>query len=321
MNFDRLNTFLVAADDLNFTQAARRLHLSQPAVSQQIRELEDDLGVGLFERRGRGLLLTAAGEKLRAMALPLMRDLKQVEVEMSAFQGSAQGVLRVGATNTPGIYLLPYALGRFAAQEPGTRASLQVSDTDAIMSALLEGDLDLAVIEEEPAESRLQGWNKVPFVEDEMVLITPPDHPWAKAGRIRPEQLSESPFIGRSRQSSTFQMMRGVVREAGLDPDSFETVFELGNTEGIKRAVQAGLGVGFASRYALALETRLEVLSTVAIDGFAIRRPIWLVKPTEARTLPHVQRFCDMLLDSAWWPEDLAPTLTANGRAPSSSRR
>ena len=136
MNLDRLTTFLAAAEDLNFTQAARRLHLSQPAVSQQIKELEEDLGVILFERRGRGLLLTPAGDRLRALAQPVLREVRQVRAEMGAFRDQPQGVLRVGASNTPGIYLLPFALGRFSTQWTGVRVSMEVSHPEALWRAL-----------------------------------------------------------------------------------------------------------------------------------------------------------------------------------------
>lgn len=315
MNFDRLNTFLVAAEDLNFTQAARRLHLSQPAVSQQIRELEDELGVSLFERRGRGLLLTPAGERLRAVSQPIMRELKQMEVEMSAFKGTPQGVLRVGASNTPGIYLLPQALGRFAAQDSGVRVSLQVADTEAVLRSLHEGEIDVAMVEEEPPVGRLQGWEKVPMLEDELVLISRPDHAWAQAGSVTLDRLVESPFIFRTRQSETRQLIHKRLAEEGLDPELLSVPFELGNTEGIKRSVMAGLGMGFVSCYATSLERRVGLLAEVPIQNFHIHRTLWLIRPTDSRLTPHLQRFCELLEGRDWLPEDLGGQIEARAKA------
>jgi DNA-binding transcriptional LysR family regulator len=311
MNFDRLNTFLVAAEDLNFTQAARRLHLSQPAVSQQIRELEDELGVSLFERRGRGLLLTPAGERLRTVSQPIMRELKQMEVEMSAFKDTPQGVLRVGASNTPGIYLLPEALGRFAASETGVRVSLHVADTEAILRALHEGDVDMAVVEEEPPMGRLQGWERIPVLQDELVLISRPDHPWAKAGKITLDRLVESPFIFRTRQSETRQLIHKRLAEEGLDPEQLSVPFELGNTEGIKRSVMAGLGMGFVSCFATSLERRTGLLAEVGIENFHIPRTLWLIRPADTRLTPHLQRFCELLEGQDWLPEASSAALAS----------
>jgi DNA-binding transcriptional LysR family regulator len=307
MNFDRLNTFLMAAEDLNFTQAARRLGLSQPAVSQQIRELEESLGVSLFERRGRGLLLTPAGERLRTMARPLLREVKQLETEMGGFREVPQGVLRVAATNTPGIYMLPFALGSFTAQHPGVRISLAVTDLDVLVRQLNEGEADLAVVDVDPGPGRLHGCEKTPLMEDELLLIAHPDHPWARQGAVSVDELPSGSFIFRTRQSSTRQLILNTLAEAGVDPDQLQTRFELGNTEGLKRAVMAGLGVGFVSRYATDLERQAGLLVEVPITGVSIARTLWLLRPTGTRLGEHQTRFCDLLLGDGWLP-DRAPT-------------
>jgi DNA-binding transcriptional LysR family regulator len=302
MNFDRLNTFLMAAEDLNFTQAARRLGLSQPAVSQQIRELEESLGVSLFERRGRGLLLTPAGERLRTMARPLLREVKQLESEMGAYREVPQGVLRVGASNTPGIYMLPFALGAFTAKHPGVRISLEVADVDVLARHLSEGEADLAVMEDDLGPGRLHGWDKTPLMEDELMLIARPDHPWARQGGVSTDELPSGSFIFRTRQSSTRQLILNTLATAGVDPDSLQTRFELGNTEGLKRAVMAGLGVGFVSRYATDLERQAGLLVEVPITGVAITRTLWLLRPTGAKLAEHQAHFCDLLLGGGWLP-------------------
>lgn len=305
INIDRLNTFVVAADTLNFTQAARRLHLSQSAVSQQIRELEEELDVTLFERRGRGLALTPAAERLRKRALRVLREMNDTWREISAFQSVPQGVLRIGASNTLGIYLLPYALGRFSQQFPGVRTTLLVSEVDAIVRGLQEGELDLALIEQNLAPGRLHGWERVPLMEDEVTLIVPPEHPWAAEASIPLERLPESSFIWRQQNAETRSLIWDHLAEAGFDPERLPVRFELGNTEGIKRAVMAGLGVGWVSRHATLMERKAGLLKEVAVEGCTIRRTLWLLRPQHDRTVIHQQRFGEMLLGGEWLPEEM----------------
>ena len=307
MNFDRLNTFLMAAEDLNFTQAARRLNLSQPAVSKQIRELEESLGVALFARRGRGLMLTPAGERLQTMAQPILREVKQVETEMASYRHMPQGVLRVGASTTLGIYMLPFALGHFTTKHPGVRISLQVNDPDMLLRALNEGEIDLALVEEEPAAGRLHGWEKVPLMDDELVLIAAPDHPWAVRGSVSLAELPAGQFIFRTRQSSTRQLILNRLAEAGIDTDALFTRFELGNTEGIKRAVMARLGVGWVSRFAIGMEQRAGLLTEVPIAGASITRTLWLLRPTGNRLGEHQAQFCELVMSRNWLPDSVMP--------------
>ncbi|MNS67648.1 HTH-type transcriptional activator CmpR [compost metagenome] len=305
MNLDRLTTFLAAAEDLNFTQAARRLHLSQPAVSQQIRDMEEELGVTLFERRGRGILLTPAGERLRALARPVLKDVKQLQVEMGVFRDVPQGVLRVGASNTPGIYLLPFAMGAFSESFPAVRLSMQVSDTEMIMRALNDGELDLALVEEEPSPARLHGWEKVPLLEDELVMIAHPRHPWVSRETLDVKELPEGTFIFRTPQSETRRLIEDRLAEAGLDTERLTTRFELGHTEGLKRAVMAGLGVGWVSRFAMGMEARAGHLAEVPIRDFRITRTLWLVRPAGGRLAPHLERFSTLLHEGGWLPQEV----------------
>lgn len=305
INIDRLNTFVVAAETLNFTQAARRLHLSQSAVSQQIRELEEELDVTLFERRGRGLALTPAAERLRTRATRVLREVNDTWREMSAFQSLPQGVLRIGASNTLGIYLLPYALGHYSQDFPGVRTTLLVSEVDAIVRGLQEGELDLALIEQTLSPGRLHGWERVPLMEDEVTLIVHPKHPWAQEEVIPLERLPEASFIWRQQNAETRALIWDCLSEAGFDPERLPVRFELGNTEGIKRAVMAGLGVGWVSRHATFMERKTGLLREVAVEGCSVRRTLWLLRPQHDRTVIHQQRFCEMLLEGSWIPEEV----------------
>ncbi len=302
MDLDRLRTFALAAEELNFTQTARMLHLSQPAVSQQIRELEDSLGVALFERRGRGLALTPAGERLKPLAGTLLRDAENLKEALGEFRGVPQGVLRIGAGTTIGIYLLPFVLGRYSRSFPAVRASLRIADTDALVRALRESEIDLALVEEDLSLGRIYGWEKVPLIDDELVLIAAADHPWARRAAIAVKELAGEAFIMRQPQSSTRHLIQERLAEAGIDPQSLTVRFELGHTEGIKRSVMAGLGLGFVSRYAIADELRAGTLAEIRIRDFRIGRTLWLVRPAEKKLPVHVQRFIQLLMSADWLP-------------------
>lgn len=311
MKHEHILTFLAAAEELNFTHAARRLFLSQSAVSQQIRELEEDLGVSLFERRGRGLLLTPAGEQLRAHAKPIVRDIRFAREALAEFRSVAQGVIRVGASNTPGIYLLPYALGQFAKDFPGVRISLRVADGPALIRAMQDGELDLALMEDDPAASRLPGWEPTALIQDQLALVASPEHPWAKAGTIGLAQLAEHPIIFRQESSPTRRLILARIAAAGLDPDRLRTHFELGNTEAIKRAAMANLGAGWVSRYSCVFEKRAGWLEEVEVEGLLIQRPLWLYQPPAERSVPHQRRFAELLLARTWLPAAFGAVMPA----------
>jgi DNA-binding transcriptional LysR family regulator len=277
--------------------------LSQPAVSQQIRDLERSLGVTLFERRGRGLLLTPAGLALQRLAAPVVRGVRRVAVEMSAYQGMAQGILRIGATATPGVYLLPHALGRFSQRYPGVQTSLAVTTAENLAHLLQEGELDLVTTEQELPLSRLRGFEQTVLLEDEVVLIAPPRHPWAVRDFIQPAELAEQGLILRQKSSRTRQLIIERLSQAGVDPEALRVRFELGHSEAIVHAVLAGLGVGFVSRFAVATERHAGLVRVIPIEGVEIRRAIWLVRPVHERTFVHQERFCELLGGEDWLPD------------------
>lgn len=311
MNLEQLKTFATAAETLNFTQAARTLHLSQPAVSQQMRDLETSLGVMLFERRRKTLTLTVAGERLRSLTGDVLRSLTRIEGELAEFQGASLGVLNVGADSTPGIYLLPHALGAYSRQYPGVRVSLRVSDPEGLQRALRDRSLDLALLEEDLPHALLPGWKRVPLLEDELVLVVPANHALSNLSAVAFDQLVAYPFILRLPDSSIRRLLSARMVAAGHDPERLRPRFELGSTEGIKHTVLAGLGIGFVSRSAIAYELAAGLLSEVRIQGLTISRPMWLLHPAESTLPVHHQRMIDLLLAMDWMPHPIRQTLHA----------
>lgn len=308
MDLVQLRTFLLAAELHSFTQAARRLNFSQSAVSQQIRELEERLGVRLFERHARSVSLTPAGERLRPLARKLVQDAEAAVEALDEFRGTLQGVLRIGAGHTVGVYILPYLLGRFSERFPGVRASLQVADDETLSRAMQDGELDLVLTETEVLPGRVFGWEKLPALDDELILIGPPGHPWRSPD---PDTvLSTAPMILRQQDSPIRHLVASHLTNMGVNPARMRTRFELGNTEGIKRAIMAGLGLGWVSRFAIASELASGQLEALPLPGLRVRRTIWLMLPLKKRT-PLQTTFSEILRDGDWWPTGIQlPPLT-----------
>lgn len=304
-SLDQLRTFVTAAETLNFTQAARQLHLSQAAVSQQVRDLEHVLQVTLFERRGRGLGLTPGGERFRALASEVLHRSQRAIDELAELRGVPQGVLYVGAESTPGVYVLPHALGAFSSRFPGVQVSLRVAEADALVGALQQGLLDTVLLEEPLPPRQTFGWEQEPFLEEELVIAVRPEHPWAALDELELAELGTQPFILRQPTSSIRRTHGDSLAQAGFDPSRMQVRFELGSTEGIKHAVLAGLGVGFVPRCAMAVELKANLLSAVRLRGLRIVRSWWLLRPSRSPgTLSH-QRFQELLRETNWLPPTL----------------
>ena len=302
LNLERLRTFSVAAQHLNFTRAGELLHLSQPAVSQHMRELEIELDVILFERRGRRLALTPAGERLKPLATALLQQVEQTAQSLGEFRAIPQGILQIGADTTTGVYVLPHAVGHFSRQFPGVRCSIQVNDPDALWQALQEGSLDFALVCQTPPPGRLHGWHQFAALADEIVLIVAPGHPWAAQPSISIEDLPQGQLILRQRSSSTRQLISAGLSQAGFDPDRLPVRFEMSHTEGIKQAVMAGLGAGFASRFAVTRELVAGWLVEVPIRQVSLNRHLWMIQRPGERTTLLEQQFAQMLLHETWLP-------------------
>jgi len=212
LDVHQLNVFLVAAESLNFTQAAQQLHMTQPSVSQHIQGLERHFDMLLFLRNGRNLELTDAGMALLPLAREAVTLSIRVDETMESLKGNIYGHLIVGCSTTPGKYILPNLLARFHKKYPQVRVTCQVSpQTDAIRN-VAEGDVHFALFSLD--YSSYPDIEAVSFLCDPIVLITPLDHPWAQRGEIEPDELLEADFIMREAASGTFSANARGISEA-----------------------------------------------------------------------------------------------------------
>ena len=261
-------------------RAARALHLAQPTVSTQMKELAAGLGLALFEPQGRGLVPTAVGlrlaEGVRAMGL----SWQQFEEDAAALQGLRQGRLRIAAVTTT-EYFLPDLLGPFARQYPGIAIELAVENRDAVVARLERGDDELAAMMRPPAHLPLARW---PFLENPLVLIAPLDHPLAARRRLRLQDLVNEPLLVREPGSGTRAVLEEELAERGI---TWPPRMALGSNEAVKHAVRAGLGLALLSRHTLAADPASDGLVVLPVAGFPLRRQWVLVwRQDRALSLP-----------------------------------
>lgn len=243
MTPEQLITFATVAEHGNISHAALALHLSQPAVSGQLKLLQEEFGEPLYQRAGRGVRLTAAGEQLLGHAQRLRETFRQAQALRDALRGLERGTLRIGASTTPASYLLPYLIADFRQRYPDVVVTTENGNTAEIVAAL--GSLDIALIEGPPGQELPLGTRVTAWREDEIVAIVPSDHPLAAAGQGQTLQaLGNYPLVLRESGSGVRQLVERAFARCGV---AMRVGLEIAGVEGVKEAVRAGMGVGFVS--------------------------------------------------------------------------
>ena len=298
INRNHLALFRAVAEAGGFSRAAEVVHVSQPAISMQVADLEAALGAPLFDRLPRGVRLTDAGKTLLGYAQRIATLEAEAERAMRELRGLERGRLSLGASMTIGGYLLPAVLGDFRRAHPGVELQLAIANTETIKTRLIDGTLDLALTEGMPPEDPELSTRV--FGEDELVVIAPADHPLVKptAGkrRVRPidaRQLCAQPLILREPGSGTREVLLQALAGCGAEPG--EVVLTLTNTEAIKRAVLAGLGLAVVSRLCVTMELAGGVLVEVSTRGLKLRRSLYEVTVRGRQPSPSVQAFVALL--------------------------
>jgi DNA-binding transcriptional LysR family regulator len=283
----RLVVFRTVAEQLSFRKAAEELYLTQPAVSLQIKALEEEIGVQLFDRTGAQIALTEAGKVLLGYSQHANALFIQAEQEIAALSGGHAGQLALGASTTIAQYVLPRLLGEYCKENPRVHPTLISGNTEQIVEAVEKQKIELGFIEG-PARSREV--KSEPFLEDELVLIASTAHEWAERASISVSDLCSAPLLMRERGSGTRRVIEMALERQGIKRNSMRIVMELDSTEAIKSAVEAGLGVGFVSRCAIAKDLRLGTnFKIVAIEGLRIKREFLIayIKGPEPQGLAH----------------------------------
>ncbi|MGI4813030.1 MAG: LysR family transcriptional regulator [Janthinobacterium lividum] len=293
MTPEQLVTFAAVAEWRNISRAAIALHLSQPAVSGQLRLLKEECGEPLYHREGRGIRLTPAGSQLALHAQALRAHLRHAQALVGAWQNLDGGVLRVGASTTPASYLLPHLLASFLRRHPAVSLSTFDGNSTEIVARLLS--FDIAMIEGPvppglPPDVGVQRW-----CDDEIVAIAPATHPLAQRAALAESTLADLaryPLILRERGSGVRQAVESAFLEAGTAP---QIALELSGVEAVKEAVRAGMGIGFVSAMSMRYpDSRLLMLR---IGPAGLRRSFSLLVPHASAPSRAAQLFLSLCLD------------------------
>lgn len=269
MTLRHLRIFLTVCETGSVTAAAKQLHMTQPPVSQVIRELEKYYGVRLFERFGRKIYLTKAGEELYSYASHILSLSTEAEKRLSDM--SKSGILRVGASMTIGTAILPTVIREFFASHPTVQMHAVVDNTATIIKMLYVAKLDIGLVE------GIGNWPdivKVPVYDDELVLVCPPEHEWAGAKSIDAAQLEDQCFVIREEGSGTREVFEAAMKAYGI---KWKTVGVFNSAEAIINAVHCGLGLSFISRLAAQNAVATGKVAVVKLSGLDIKRKFNLV--------------------------------------------
>jgi DNA-binding transcriptional LysR family regulator len=273
-----LQIFLVAAETENFSETGRRLNLSQPSVSLQIRGLETYLGTELFDRSGRHIVLTEAGQALVPLASQLVGHAIQVEEAMASLHGEVVGLLKVGCSTTVGKYVLPKLLARLRDRHPLVQVTCHVTTRSLALQMLIDGDVHVALT------SLREPYKDIeyrPFLTDQIVLVMSPEHPWALTGKaVQPSDLLTQKFIVREESSGTNASLKDGLSWHNLSLDDLNIVMTLGNSEAICMAVQEGIGGAFVSCMVVADAIRSGALVSVEVEGLTLQKNLYMANHT-----------------------------------------
>jgi DNA-binding transcriptional LysR family regulator len=290
MTLRQLESFLAVAREGSFTLAAQRLHLSQPTLTEHIQELEREVGKRLFARRYRQVVLTEAGRVLEPYVGQVMTTLESATQAITELDGLQHGSVLVGASTTPGIYVLPRIIGRFRATYPGITLSLQIANTRAIEERIRAAYLDIGVVGGHLLGAG--GHCLTAGLTDELVLVVPPEHAWAKRGAVAVKQLADQPLLMREEGSATRHLTERALREQDV---RYRVAMELDHTEAIKQAVMGGLGVAFVSTHAVRREVAARHLVSVRVRGFTLRRHFHVIHAPRRPLSASAQAFVRLL--------------------------
>ena len=275
IDFRHLETFCRVADLKSFSKAADDLFLTQPTVSGHILSLEHSLSLRLFDRTGREVRLTKAGEVFLRYASKILSSRKDLLNALSEYSQGIRGELSMGASTTPGEYLLPKLMGHFKKEHPHFTLSLKIADTKEVAQLVLEGDVEYGMIGGKLNHNFLH-YEK--YEEDEIIVVAPSGHPLTKKKKADLTDLLKEPWIIREEGSGTQMAVEKGLRKKGKSLKQFNVVMEMGSTSAVKEGVKAGLGLAFISKRAVEEELKQGLFSRIHVEGIdPISRQLYIV--------------------------------------------
>ncbi len=288
----QLKVFETVAQRLSFTQAAKELFLTQPAVSMQVKQLEEQLGVPLFEQLGKRVFLTKAGQEVYDYSRAINQQLAEMETVLNRLKGVTGGKLNISVASTAN-YFIPTLLAVFNRRYSNIEISLDVTNRETLLQHLSKNTADLVIMGQPPTELDVEAGA---FMDNPLVIVAPPDHPLATQKHIPLKWLQDEVFLVREQGSGTRIAMERFFNEKGIH---IKTGMEVGSNEAIKQSVQAGLGFGLLSRDTLEQELSLKRLAILDVAEFPIMRHWYVVHRRGKRLPPVAQAFKKFVLQEA----------------------
>ena len=288
----QLQCFSAVARNLSYTRAAEELHLTQPAVSMQIRQLEQQAGLALTEQLGKQVYLTEAGEEVHRYAKSILQQIDEMDDVLDRLKGFAGGRLRIAAISSAN-YFAPKLLGTFHQRFPDVSVSMDVTNQAAVVKHVIDNEVDMAIMGEPPEHAHLEA---VAFMDNPLIIVAAPDHKLASRKRIALKELEKEVFLMREPGSGTRGAMQRFFRQQKL---KLNTGMEMGSLSGIKQGVQAGLGLGLLPKGAVEVELMLGRLVELKIKGLPIPRHWYVVMRMGKRLSVAAEEFRLMLTNEA----------------------
>ncbi|MBK1653304.1 LysR family transcriptional regulator [Allochromatium vinosum] len=288
----QLRVFEAVARHNSYTRAAEELHLSQPAVSMQVRQLEDEIGLSLFERLGKQVVLTEAGREVFHYSRAIGQSLREMEEVLESLKGVSRGSLRIAVASTVN-YFAPRLMAIFQQRHPGIGLRLDVTNRESLVQMLDSNSVDLVLMGVPPRNVEVEA---EAFMDNPLVVIAPPDHPLAGERAIPLARLAEETFVMREEGSGTRQAMERFFSERG---QTIRHGMQMTRNEAVKQAVRSGLGLSVVSLHTIELELETRRLVTLDVEGFPDRRQWYLVYRRGKRLSPAAGAFREFVLSEA----------------------
>ena len=296
MDLWQLHVFVSVVEEKSFSRASQAINLSQPTVSTHIKELESHFQCRLLDRLGRTTEPTRAGRLLYQHAKKLLSMRDHAEAAMQDFLGQTRGELVLGASTIPAGYLLPRIMGEFSRTYPDVTLCVESGDTGQIIEMVANGRVELGLVgalTRDPALEQAVVQEK--WCSDDMRLIVPADHPWAKRAAVQLEELKSQPFIGRERGSGTWRSILKSMADAGFDGQELNTRVTLGNSTAVIQAILNDVGISILSTVAVAHEVESGRLAALPVNGLDLSRYFYLTLPARRTPSPLCQTFAEVI--------------------------
>ncbi|MBL7119524.1 MAG: LysR family transcriptional regulator [Dehalococcoidia bacterium] len=297
MNLEHLLTYLQVIKLGSFSEVARKLSISQPAVSFQIQKLERDLGIRLIDRGQKSITMTDAGKRLLRFAKVVEEEQARLWSDLDRLRQEVTGDIVIAASTIPGEILLPPIVGKFKALHPAVGARVEVFDSGTVIERVRDGTYELGFCGSPP---EVKGVECVKVAEDEIVLIVFPEHPFAKRGEVSPLELEGEPLVLREETSGTQRSLRSLMAKAGIDVGKWSPSLVLGTTQAVIAAVEAGVGIAFVSNLAIRKSLALGLVKQVPVEGLRLSRSFYCIYRQERVVSRLISEFIAFVQAGAW---------------------